>query len=380
METHLTSTKVVTPLADSTRIVIKIGSALLVDENTGELRRKWLAGLADDISALRAKGKQVLIVSSGAIALGSRHLEIQISSLKLEEKQAAAATGQIRLAHAYEDALARHNITVAQILLSPEDTEQRRRHLNARATIMTLLSLNVVPIINENDTVTTKEIRFGDNDRLGARVAQMVSADTLLLLSDVDGLYDRDPQTDEQAQHIPFVKEITSAIEDMAGVARTGYSSGGMVTKLAAARIATNAGCQMAIVAGKKLNPISSIYKGARCTWFEASSTPRGARKSWIASAINPCGAIYIDEGAITAIKNGRSLLPAGIVSILGDFDRGDLVTVHGEDKKEVARGLAAYSSHDTQMIKGHKSADIKNILGYRGRDELIHRDDLVLI
>ncbi|MDG2286242.1 MAG: glutamate 5-kinase, partial [Alphaproteobacteria bacterium] len=264
-------------------------------------------------------------------------------------------------------------------LLSPEDTERRRRHLNARATMTTLLSLGAVPVINENDTVATAEIRFGDNDRLGARVAQMVSADTLLLLSDVDGLYESDPRTHSDARHIPTVERITPEIEAMAGTAGTGYASGGMVTKLAAARIAMAAGCRMAIVAGETINPLAALEAGARCTWFQASDTPRGARKNWIASAINAAGAIHLDAGAERALGQGRSLLPAGVTRVSGRFERGDLVTVHGATGQEIARGLAAYGSEDAERIQGHKSREIEAILGYRGRDELIHRDDLVL-
>ena len=369
----------VSPLASANLIVVKIGSALLVDENTGKIRQEWLEKFADDIAYLKKKGKELLIVSSGAIAVGSQHLGINNRVLKLEEKQAAAATGQIRLAHAYEGALARHSITVAQILLSPEDTEERRRHLNARATLTTLLSLAVVPVINENDTVTTKEIRFGDNDRLAARVAQMISADTLILLSDVDGLYERDPKIDTNAKHVATVDKITSNIDAMAGIAGTNYSSGGMVTKIAAARIATSAGCRMAIVAGKIMNPLTAMNNGTRCTWFQASSTPRGARKRWIASAISTNGSIFLDEGAMKALFSGRSLLPAGITKIVGVFKRGDLITVHNSNGLDVAKGLVAYSASDAEMIKGHKSKEIETILGYRGRDELIHRDDLAL-
>ena len=366
-------------LTATNRLVVKIGSALLVEERTGEIRHEWVNKLADDIANLKSRGKEVLIVSSGAIAVGSQHLGINQQILKLEEKQAAAATGQIRLAHAYETALARHSITVAQILLSPSDTEERRRHLNARATLTTLLRLGVIPVINENDTITTKEIRFGDNDRLGARVAQMISADTLILLSDIDGLYEQDPRKNPSAKHIQSVERITPEIIAMAGVAGTGYASGGMITKLEAAKIATNAGCKMAIVAGNTMNPLTALENGARCTWFQASSTPRGARKSWIASAINPNGSIFLDEGAIKALYSGRSILPAGILEVIGSFKRGDLVTVHSADGNELAKGLVAYSASDAIMIKGHKSKEIESILGYRGRDELIHRDDLVL-
>jgi glutamate 5-kinase len=369
----------VSSLEDARRIVVKIGSALLVDQESGRIRRDWLAALAEDVADLRQRGKEVLIVSSGAIAVGRRHLGLAGPVLKLEEKQAAAATGQIRLAHAYEEALARHGITVAQVLLSPEDTERRRRHLNARATMTTLLALGAVPVINENDTVATAEIRFGDNDRLGARVAQMVSADTLLLLSDVDGLYEQDPRANPNARHIATVERLTPRIEAMAGTAGTDHASGGMVTKLAAARIATSAGCRMAIIAGGPMNPLAAMEAGARCTWFQASSTPRAARKNWIASAINSAGAVYLDAGAEAALAKGRSLLPAGVTRVTGRFERGDLITVHGTDDREIARGLAAYGAEDAARIKGHKSREIEAILGYRGRDELIHRDDLVL-
>ncbi|MDA1308620.1 MAG: glutamate 5-kinase [Proteobacteria bacterium] len=379
MVAALSAIPAVSPLKDAKRIVVKIGSALLVHQESGRIRREWLAALGDDVADLRRRGKEVLIVSSGAIAVGRRHLGLVGPELKLEEKQAAAATGQIRLAHAYEEALARHDITVAQILLSPEDTEQRRRHLNARATMATLLSLGAVPVINENDTVATAEIRFGDNDRLGARVAQMISADTLLLLSDVDGLYESDPRRNPNAKHIPMVERMTPEIEAMAGAAGTGYASGGMVTKLAAARIATTAGCRMAIVAGIPTHPLAAMEAGARCTWFQASDTPRGARKNWIASAINPAGTVHLDAGAERALTQGRSLLPAGVTRVTGRFKRGDLVTVHGANGQEIARGLAAYGSEDAALIQGHKSREIEAILGYRGRDELIHRDDLVL-
>ena len=379
MVAALSSAEIASPLDEARRIVVKIGSALLVDQESGRIRHDWLRALADDVADLRKRGKEVLIVSSGAIAVGRRHLGLTGPALKLEEKQAAAATGQIRLAHAYEEALARHDLTVAQILLSPEDTERRRRHLNARATMTTLLTLGAVPVINENDTVATAEIRFGDNDRLGARVAQMVSADTLLLLSDVDGLYEQDPRSDPNARHIARVERITPEIEAMAGAAGTDHASGGMITKLAAARISTAAGCRMAIIAGGPMNPLSAMEAGARCTWFQASDTPRAARKNWIASAINAAGAVHLDAGAEAALAKGRSLLPAGVTKVTGTFERGDLITVHGNNGEEIARGLAAYGAGDAGRIKGHKSREIEAILGYRGRDELIHRDDLVL-
>jgi glutamate 5-kinase len=368
-----------TALADAKRLVIKIGSALLVDEASGDIRRAWLEALADDVARCCRRGQEVLIVSSGAIAVGRRHLGLAGPVLKLEEKQAAAATGQIRLAHAYQEALARHRLTVAQILLTPEDTEERRRHLNARATLSQLLALGAVPVINENDTVATAEIRFGDNDRLAARVAQMVSADTLVLLSDIDGLYTADPRKDKAAEHIPEVTELTVAIEAMAEAAPLGYSSGGMVTKLAAARIAMAAGCRMAITKGDARHPLTALEAGARATWFVPSSEPLTARKRWIAGVLDPSGALVVDDGAAAALTRGTSLLPAGIVGVEGAFERGDTVIVRRRDGRVIGRGLSAYSSGDARAIAGHKSREIEAILGYRGRDEVIHRDDLVM-
>jgi glutamate 5-kinase len=353
---------------------------LLVDSSTGRIRRRWLDALIDDIAGLHAHRQQVVIVSSGAIAAGRHQLGLTHRNLRLEEKQAAAATGQIRLAHAYQDSLNRHQLTVAQILLSAADTEIRRRHLNARATIQQLLDLGAVPVINENDSVTTEEIRFGDNDRLGARVAQMISADTLLLLSDIDGLYQSDPKTDPQAAHIPVVTAITPTIEAMAGSAGSDFASGGMVTKIAAAKIATGAGCQMAILDGKQLHPIKQLQNAGRATWFQANGNPGGARKRWIASGLNPQGKIHLDAGAIGALDRGKSLLPAGVTHVAGDFARGDLVRVINPAGHEVGRGLTAYSANDAAKIIGHKSRDIEAILGYRGRDEIIHRDDLVMV
>jgi glutamate 5-kinase len=366
-------------LAASRRLIVKIGSALLVDQTTGNIRRAWLEALMEEIARYRARRQEVLIVSSGAIAVGRRHLGLTGSALKLEEKQAAAATGQIRLAHAYQEALARHGITVAQILLTPEDTEERRRHLNARATLNQLLALGAVPVINENDTVATAEIRFGDNDRLAARVAQMVSADTLVLLSDIDGLYTADPRKDPTARLIPEVRELTAEIEAMAGDALPGDSSGGMVTKLAAARIAMKAGCRMVIAKGNALHPLTAIENGAAATWFIPAAEPLTARKRWIAGALNPMGVLIVDDGAAQALKRGKSLLPAGIAAIDGEFERGDAVVVRTRGGGEAARGLTAYSSGDIRRIAGHKSGEIAAILGYRGRDEVIHRDDLVL-
>jgi len=366
-------------LATAKRLIIKIGSALLVDDASGDVRRAWLDALVEDVVRCRARGQEVLIVSSGAVAVGRRHLGLTGRNLKLEEKQAAAASGQIRLAHAYQEALGRHGVAVAQILLTPDDTEERRRHLNARATIEELLALGAVPIINENDTVATQEIRFGDNDRLGARVAQMISADTLVLLSDIDGLYTADPRRDPLARHIDELREITPEIEAMGGEAPAGYSSGGMVTKLVAARICMGAGCRMVIAKGEGLHPLKAIEEGAKTTWFLPVAEPRTARKRWIASSLNPMGVLIVDAGAAAALKRGTSLLPAGVTTIEGNFDRGDAVVVKNGDGREIARGLSAYSAADARAIAGHKSGEIEAILGYRGRDEMIHRDDLVV-
>ncbi len=366
-------------LARARRLVVKIGSALLVEEASGAIRQDWLEALAADLVALRGRGCEVLVVSSGAIAVGRHTLGLRRGKLKLEHKQAAAATGQIRLAHAYQAALAPHGVTVAQVLLTLDDTEERRRHLNARATLDTLLRLGAVPVINENDTVATSEIRFGDNDRLGARVAAMVNADTLVLLSDIDGLYTGDPRRDAQARHLPVVPAITPEIEAMGGEAPSGYSSGGMVTKLAAAKIAVDAGCRMVIASGRRLHPLRALEEGARCTWFLTEVTPRAARKQWIAGTLQPAGRLSVDAGALTALKAGKSLLPAGVTAVEGRFERGDAVAVAGPDGREVARGLSAYGAEDARRIAGQNSRDIEGLLGYRGREELIHRDDLVL-
>ena len=370
-------------LTAARRLVVKIGSALLVADN-GEIRSAWLDLLADDVARCRARGQEVILVSSGAIAVGRQHLGLAGNRLRLEEKQAAAAAGQIRLAHAYQEALGRHRITVAQILLTLEDTEARRRHLNARATFAQLLSLGAVPVVNENDTIATTEIRFGDNDRLAARVAQMTSADMLVLLSDIDGLYTADPRKDPDARHIAEVREIGPEIEAMAGEAAPGYSSGGMVTKLAAARIAMSAGCRMVIargvpLAGEAMAPLAAIEAGERATVFLPTGEPRSARKAWIAGTVEPSGAIVVDDGASLALRRGRSLLAAGVVAVEGLFERGDAVIVRTRTGAEAGRGLSAYSSADIRRIAGHKSGEIAGILGYRGRDEIIHRDDLVV-
>jgi len=366
-------------VAESRRLVVKIGSALLVDGSTGALNRDWLEALGEDVAALRARGVEVILVSSGAIAAGRLHLGLPTRTLRLEEKQAAAATGQIRLAHAYQETLARHGITVAQILLTLADTEARRRHLNARNTLETLLKLGAVPVINENDTVATDEIRFGDNDRLAARVAQMTSADTLVLLSDIDGLYDGDPRNNPDARFIPVVEEITPEIEAMAGKAPPGYSSGGMVTKLDAAKVALAAGCRMAIALGRAPHALAAIDGGSRSTWFLPSAEPRAARKRWIAGAMKAAGSVSIDAGALKALRDGRSLLPAGVTAVEGDFQRGDAVVVLDPDGRRLGVGLTAYAAADARRIVGYKSREIEDRLGYRGRDEMIHRDDLVL-
>jgi glutamate 5-kinase len=368
-----------TRLRDARRIVVKIGSALLVDSTTGRLNRQWLETLAEDLDRLRRRGQEVVVVSSGAIALGRRHLGLAPGRLKLEESQAAAAVGQIRLAHAWKEVLEHHGHTVAQVLLTFADTEQRRRYLNARNTLTTLLRLGAVAVINENDTVATAEIRYGDNDRLAARVAQMVSADCLVLLSDVDGLYTADPTRDSTAELIPEVTKITPAIEAMAGGSASDVGSGGMATKLSAAKIAVGAGCSMCVAAGREPHALARIERGARCTWFAAEQTPATVRKQWIAGSLHPAGELHVDDGAARALRSGKSLLPAGVVRIKGRFDRGDTVVVRDVSGLEIARGLAAYSSGDAQRILGRRSQELEALLGFRGRDEMIHRDDLVL-
>jgi glutamate 5-kinase len=367
-------------VAAARRLVIKLGSALVVDPEAATPRQGWLGEVAADIAALRAGGTEIIVVSSGAIALARRTLNLTQPRLRLEEKQAAAAVGQIRLAQAWTEALSGQGLTAAQLLLTMEDTEDRRRYLNARATLTTLLGLGCVPVINENDTVATAEIRFGDNDRLAARVAEMVQADQLVLFSDIDGLYTADPRRDAAAQHIPVVPVMTAEIDAMGGEPPPGYSSGGMRTKLAAARIATSAGCAMAIALGHRPHPVRALAEGARCTWFLPSQDGRSARKRWIAGSLSPLGSLTVDAGAARALGGGRSLLPAGVRGVAGDFARGDAVRVLGPDGRELARGLSAYNSEDARRIMGHRSEEIEAILGWRGRDELIHRDDLVLL
>ena len=364
-------------LAQARILVVKIGSALVVDGAAP--RTDWLLSVATDIAALRARGIAVLVVSSGAIALARPVLGLLHPRLRLEEKQAAAAVGQIRLAQAWTDSLAAHGLTAAQLLLTLEDTEDRRRYLNARATLETLIGLGCIPVINENDSVATAEIRFGDNDRLAARVAEMVQADQLILLSDIDGLYTADPKRDPAARHLPVIESLTPEIEAMGGDPPPGYSSGGMRTKLVAARIATQAGCAMAVAVGAVPNPLHALEQGARCTWFLAAPEGRSARKRWIAGSLHPTGRLLVDAGAARALAAGRSLLPAGVRIVEGEFERGDPVLIQNTEGATLARGLSAYASADARRIAGHRSEEIETLLGWRGRDEIVHRDDLVL-
>lgn len=366
------------PLDRYRRIVIKIGSALLVDRKTG-LKKAWLDAMCADIAALKAKGTDVLVVSSGAIALGRSVLDLPSGALKLEESQAAAAVGQISLARAWSESLSRDEIVAGQILLTLGDTEERRRYLNARATINQLLKIGAVPIINENDTVATSEIRYGDNDRLAARVATMTGADLLILLSDIDGLYTAPPHLDPDAKFLETIAEITPEIEAMAGGAASELSRGGMRTKIDAGKIATTSGCAMIIASGKTDSPLSAIANGARSSWFAPSGTPVTARKTWIAGQLQPAGELHIDEGAMTALGAGKSLLPAGVRKINGVFSRGDTVAIIGPSGREIARGLASYDADEARQIAGRKSAEIEKILGYPGRAAMIHRDDMVM-
>jgi glutamate 5-kinase len=361
------------------RLVVKVGSALLAGPDGG-VRGAWLDGLARDIAALRARGQQVAVVTSGAVALGRRRLRLPPQRpLRLEEKQAAAAAGQIVLARAWQESLARVGLETAQVLVTLEDTEARRRYLNARATVDTLLRLGVVPVVNENDTVATSEIRFGDNDRLSARVAVMASAETLVLLSDVDGLYTADPRK-EAAEHLPLVEAITPEIEAMAGGAGSAVGTGGMASKLVAARMATASGCAVLLARGEGEAPLAAVEVGARCTLFPARTSPRRARKDWIAASLGVMGTLRIDEGALGALRRGSSLLPAGVTAAEGSFERGDAVLVLAPDGTPVAKGLSAYDAADAQALLGSRTEEIEAILGYRGRDEMIHRDDLVLL
>ena len=366
-------------LRTARRLVVKIGSALVVDPGPAAPRMAWLRGMAADIAALRERGVDVIVVSSGAIALARRSLRLTRRTLRLDEKQAAASVGQIRLAQAWSEVLAERGLTAAQMLLTLDDSEDRRRYLNARATLTTLLGLGCVPVINENDSVATAEIRFGDNDRLAARVAEMVGADQCVLLSDIDGLYTADPRSHPEAAHIPVVPALTPEIEAMGGEPPPGYSSGGMRTKLVAARIATGAGCALAIALGHVDRPLSALEQGARCTWFLPAGPDHSARKRFILGTLQPLGSFTVDEGAMRALAGGRSLLPAGVRAVNGAFEQGDVVEVMGPAGERLGRGLSAYASADAARIIGQRSGEIEAILGWRGPDELIHRDDLVL-
>ncbi|HSI39001.1 MAG TPA: glutamate 5-kinase [Xanthobacteraceae bacterium] len=366
-------------LASFRRIVVKVGSALLVDSARGRLRHAWLAALAEDIAALHREGREVLVVSSGAIALGRNLLKLPRRPLKLEESQASAAVGQIGLARAWSEALAHEGVTAGQILITLGDTEERRRYLNARSTLAKLLEMKVVPVINENDTVATSEIRYGDNDRLAARVAGMASADLLVLLSDIDGLYTAPPNDNPDAAFIPVVPAITAEIEAMAGSAGSELSRGGMKTKIEAGKIATTAGAHMLIASGKVKNPLRAVSEGARCTWFLAPANPVASRKRWIAGALEPRGTLHLDAGAVAALRRGTSLLPAGVMRVEGVFERGDAVLLRGPDGAEIGRGLVAYDADYAERIRGRSSAEIVGITGFEGRTAMVHRDDLVV-
>jgi glutamate 5-kinase len=366
-------------LADFRRIVVKVGSSLLVDTQAGKLNEKWLVSLADDIAGLHRDKRDILVVSSGAIALGRSRLKLPAGPLKLEDSQAAAAVGQIALARTWSEALGRHDISAGQVLLTLGDTEERRRYLNARSTIAKLLEWRSIPVINENDTVATSEIRYGDNDRLAARVATMASADLLVLLSDVDGLYEAPPEHNASAKFVPLVDRITPEIEAMAGSAGSGLSRGGMQTKIEAGKIATSAGTHMVLASGRIAHPLKAIAQAGRCTWFLTPANPVTARKKWIAGSLEPKGVLTIDEGAVAALRRGKSLLPAGVKRIDGAFSRGDAVVIRGPDGTEIGRGLIAYDAEEAAKILGKSSGDILLILGYSGRVEIVHRDDLVM-
>jgi glutamate 5-kinase len=365
-------------LTKAKRVVIKVGSTLLVDKNSGDLNLTWLESLASDVSSLKSRGIDVVLVSSGSIALGRGSLGLQDAELSLENSQASAAVGQIRLARAYEEVLAPFSVKTAQILVTLEDSANRRRYLNTRATMERLLTFGVVPIVNENDTVATDEIRFGDNDRLAAQIAATVSADNLILLSDVDGLYSSNPSTNPDAKRLDVIKEITPEIEEMAGEGVSGISKGGMITKLMAARTATQAGCAMVITKGDVPNPITELENGANCTWFKPNVDPQTARKRWISSQ-KSVGKLIIDQGAVTALIDGKSLLPIGVISIEGNFSRGDVVSIYSTNGRELAKGICAYPAVEAKLIIGQNSNEIETILGYAGRAAVIHRDDLAI-
>jgi glutamate 5-kinase len=366
-------------LSSFRRIVVKVGSSLLVDSAAGRLREGWLGALAEDLAELHRGKRDVLVVSSGAIALGRSLLRLPKGPLKLEDSQAAAAVGQILLARTWAEALSRHKLIAGQLLVTLGDTEERRRYLNARSTIGRLLDWRAVPVINENDTVATNEIRYGDNDRLAARVATMASADLLVLLSDIDGLYDAPPGRGRDAKLVPIVPRITPEIEAMAGASGSELSRGGMLTKIEAGRIATTSGVHMVIASGRVDHPLKAIAEGAACTWFLTPANPVTARKTWIAGSLEPKGILTIDAGAVAALKRGKSLLPAGVVRVDGSFARGDAVVIRGPDGVEIGRGLVAYDVEDAEKIRGLPSSDIVAILGISGRTEMVHRDDLVI-
>jgi len=366
-------------LSDFRRIVVKVGSSLLVDAAAGRVNEQWLASLAEDIAGLHGEKRDILVVSSGAIALGRAVLKLPSGALKLEDSQAAAAVGQIALARTWAEALGRHDISAGQILVTLGDTEERRRYLNARNTIAKLLEWRSVPVINENDTVATSEIRYGDNDRLAARVATMASADLLVLLSDIDGLYDAPPRLVANSNLIPLVKRITPQIESMAGASGSELSRGGMTTKIEAGKIATTGGIHMVIASGRIAHPLRAVADGGRCTWFLTPANPVTARKKWIAGSLEPKGTLTIDAGAVAALRRGNSLLPVGIIRVEGQFARGDAVIVRGPDSTEIGRGLVAYDAEDAEKIRGKSSGDVLLILGIEGRAEMVHRDDLVL-
>jgi len=370
----------VTPeLKNFHRIVVKVGSSLLVNSERGELYSEWLNALAEDLAERAKAGAQIVVVSSGAIALGRTVLKFPKGALKLEESQAAAAVGQIALARAWSEALGKLGLVAGQVLLTLKDTEERRNYLNARATIGKLLDIMAIPVINENDTVATSEIRYGDNDRLAARVASMIGADLLVLFSDIDGFYDAPPNTKKDAKLIPIIPRITPEIEGMAGAAGSELSRGGMVTKVEAAKIATLAGAHMIIASGRKMHPLRAIAQGEACTWFLTPANPVTARKKWIVGNLEPRGIIHVDSGAVAALRNGKSLLPAGVVKVSGEFARGDAVLVRGPDGEEIARGLVAYDSDDAAKIVKKSTNEIVLILGYEGRAAMIHRDDLAM-
>lgn len=368
------------PLSGVECLTIKIGSALLVDPDTGTLRQQWLTDLTADIATLKSNGTQIVIVTSGAISLGRSILNLTNQTLPLPQIQAAASVGQVALSEAWRDTLAPHNITTGQILLTPNITEERRRYINARATISTLLSLGAIPIINENDSVATSEIRYGDNDRLSARVASMIGADCLVLLSDVDGLYTAPPESNRDAKHLPIVKDITPQIEAMAKGAASHLSRGGMTTKIDAAKIATQSGTSMIITNGTKSHPLAAITKGAKYTFFPAKRSPAAARKRWILGTLDVKGQIYIDAGAGRALFNGKSLLPIGVTRVKGEFEHGDAVSIRGPEGNEIARGLAGMNKEEANLAKGKKSQAIIGMFGHMNRTELVHADNLVLI